>query len=31
MILAADGLWQGFSGLLILILIIWLIVHYGRK
>lgn len=27
----ADTLWTGFSGLVILIVIIWLIVHYGRR
>lgn len=31
MIVAADTLWTGFSGLLILIFIVWLIVHYGRR
>lgn len=31
MIIAADTLWTGLSGLLILIFIVWLIVHYGRR
>lgn len=31
MIVAADTLFTGLSGLVILIVIIWLIVHYGRR